>query len=216
MSSNNEENNINITFEILYELLRLEKSRPELQELPKDFNNNIQSYLKNKNEILNDLNKEANVFASNEKDRIQREFLSAKKIIEKVYELRENKIIELALNKSRMPQTLIDMKAFSIYEKNMLKELITLFDKHRNGVLYNILSLKEPKVEDGLSNIQDNLLLKSNSSDAKTKKIRLLKALPKFIWTDLKEYGPFEKGDVAVFPIELASSFLKKGLCETF
>ncbi len=206
-----EQDSIEITFETLYEILRLEKSNADLHELPEDFYVNVLEYLKQKEESLSDLKQEADVFSSGEKDRLQREFNSVKNIVEKIYEIREKKIVDMAINKSRMPETMINKRKMNDYEKDFLHDMVSLFDRYREGILRNIISLKKPKLEKSHhTNFEDD------SKKKKTRKVRFKRNIPKFVWKDLSDYGPFEKGEIAILPKELANTFVDEKICVKF
>jgi len=45
-------------------------------------------------------------------------------------------------------------------------------------------------------------------------KVKFLENVPEFVGVDLKDYGPFFKGDVAEIPFENAKIFLERGMAE--
>ena len=208
-----EEDSIEITFETIYEILRLEKSNPDLHEFPEDFYRNVLKYLSQKQENLSDLKKEADVFSSGEKERLQREYNSAKNMIEKIYEIREKKLVDMAINKSRMPKTVIDKRKLNDYEKEFFYGLVSYFDQFRKGILKNVISLKKPELK---LNKDSSVNINSNSNENKKRKVRFKKNLPKFVWKDLDEYGPFEKNEIAILPKELAINFIEDNICNKF
>ena len=53
-----------ITYETLYEILRREKSRPELQELDDSFYRNLVKYIEEKKAILESQRKKESIFTS--------------------------------------------------------------------------------------------------------------------------------------------------------
>ncbi|MFW6026224.1 MAG: hypothetical protein ACOCRX_07765 [Candidatus Woesearchaeota archaeon] len=207
-----EEDSIEITFETLYEILRLEKSNPDLHTLPEDFYENILKYLFQKEENLADIKKEADVFSSGEKERLQREYNSAKNMVEKIYEIREKKLVDMAINKSRMPKTVIDKRKLNDYEKEFFYGLVSYFDQFRKGILKNVISLKKPE----LKFTNDNRNVNSDSNENKRRKVRFKRNVPKFVWKDLSEHGPYEKNEIAILPKELAKHFVEDNLCNRF
>ena len=66
-----------ISYEILYDILRREKSKPELQKLDKTFFNDFKAYLKEKLLLLESQKQKSSIFAQKEIEKttikIQRE-----------------------------------------------------------------------------------------------------------------------------------------------
>ena len=52
------------------------------------------------------------------------------------------------------------------------------------------------------------------ADEEKTKLIRILNPLPKFLGTDLKTYGPFEEEDLASLPSKIADLIVEKKRAE--
>ena len=95
-----EEESIIITYESLYEILRREKFKEEIQELPKDFIKKVVNYLNDKAGIIETQEKKRSIF-SGEVDRVKKEFLNIKKMIKELFERRERKIIDSAIMTAR-------------------------------------------------------------------------------------------------------------------
>lgn len=76
--------NITITYDVLYEILRLEKTRKEIQELDKNFFTNLLSYIKEKHTILETQQKENNIF-SKEFEKTQKQIQNIKKMLKELY-----------------------------------------------------------------------------------------------------------------------------------
>src|SRR3989338_3323098 len=91
---------VNITYDTLFELLRREKNREELQQLPETFFADVVIYLREKNNVLS-RNNDDNVFSAEEKEKTKGQLDNVKKIIKEFYEKRERKIMEMAIFKSR-------------------------------------------------------------------------------------------------------------------
>ncbi len=146
MNEKTRENEINITYETLYELLRREKNREELQEFSQDFFRDLVKYIESKKEIMRSGEGSGMLTASQQqKNRIQLE--NVRKILKELYEKRERKIINMALSKSRTGSDIIDMSRLLDEEKLFYDELKGLLDKYRAGILSNIVQARLPKVE---------------------------------------------------------------------
>ena len=89
-----------ITYENLYEILRREKYRTELQKLDETFYKDVVKYLQEKRAILESQAKKDNIFASTELEKTQTQLKNVLKIIRELYEKRENKIVQFSLFKN--------------------------------------------------------------------------------------------------------------------
>ena len=90
-----------ITYENLYEVLRREKYRTELQKLDLTFYQDVIRYLNEKEAILASQSKKDSIFASKELEKTQIQLKNVRKILKELYEKRESKIIQAALFASR-------------------------------------------------------------------------------------------------------------------
>lgn len=194
-----------ITYESLYEILRKDKYNQELQALDKDFFKKTLKYLKEKEAILESQRAKSSVFAQKEVEKTAKQLANIRKIITEIYELRENKIIQLAIFASRGGIS---------KNPNLLKEEQSLFDStlktlkiHREGILINLLSKKEPAIEKPKD-------LKKEEGERGSSLIRFIHTVPKFVGTDLQVYGPFEPEDIASLPDKVSDLLIKKGRAE--
>ncbi len=190
--------NITITYDVLYEILRLEKTRKELQELDKDFFTNLIAYIKEKHTILETQQKENNIF-SKEFEKTQKQIQNIKKMLKELYERRESKIIQLALYSSRT-QNKPDNNLLLQEEKEMLKSITQNLNNYRRDILYNLLKSKTPEI------------IKEEKEEIKqqNKLVRLTHALPQFVAEDLNTYGPFDEEDVVNLPEKAATVLINR------
>ena len=93
-----------ITYETLYDLLRNETYKPELQKLDPEFYKTSIQYLKEKKGILESQEKKESIFSDTETEKTSQQVKSILRIIKELYEKREAKIIQLALVSSRTKQ----------------------------------------------------------------------------------------------------------------
>ncbi len=210
-----EKEDVVITYETLFELLRIEKERKELQKLDDNFFINLIDYLKDKKAILEKQTED--LFSIEEREKTEKQLENLKKITKDLFERREKKIIMMALDKSRAKSSIVDESNLLKEEKEFFENLVRLLDKNREAILFNLLNLKEPKgvgllfVEGKAEKKED---FKKNGKKRETKLIRFLHAVPKFVGKELEEYGPFEEEDVASLPIEIANVLIKKKRAE--
>lgn len=142
-----DEDSITITYETLYEILRAEKTKEELQELDENFYANVLSYLKDKTKILQDAAMKDNIFATDEVETTRLQISNIKKIIKEIYDRREKKILDIAINKSRTNSDIIDTSNLLAQEQKFFKTITGLMDLFRQGILHQLLLLKEPSIE---------------------------------------------------------------------
>lgn len=206
MDSNKE---VVITLETLFDLLRREKEREDLQKLGDSFFSDIVNYLKDKRQIL--LKKEGELFAEEEKEKTSKQLANLNRILREFYERREKKIINMALAKSRVKSSLIDASAFLNEEKLLFNQLLLVLDDFREKVLFSVLNEKVPSFEQAKNESEAETEIKPAKE---TKTIRFLSSVPKFVGKELEVYGPFDEEDVANLPLEIADILVSKGRAE--
>ncbi len=204
---------INITYEILFELLRKEKDTADLQKLESTFFNDFVDYLNEKKKMLN---KEDALFSYDEKKKVEKQIDNARRIIKGIYERREKKILNIALTKSRTKSDVIDTSSFLENEKKFFDEIVKVLDVFRNEVIDNIIDGKQIST----STIEKEKINKTDENVQNKKKIeniklvRFLYSVPKFVGKELEEYGPFEEEDIANLPGDIANILIGKGRAE--
>src|SRR3989338_5920952 len=205
-----------ITYETLFELLKREKERVDLQKIEPTFFNDTISYIKEKKKILEA--KSDSVFAQEEIKKTERQLENIYKILKELYERREKKIIILALDKSRTKSDLIDTTSLLKEEKAFFDALTSLLDNYRDAILHSILNEKipfmgdiEPKPKEHKEKEEFKSALELKKS---TKLVRFTHNVPKFVGTELEEYGPYNEEDIANLPAEIAEVLLNKGKAE--
>ncbi len=201
-----------ITYETLFELLKRERERSDLQKLDPAFFNDVISYIKDKKKIIEA--KSDSVFAPEEKKKTERQLENIYKILKELYEKREKKIIQLALDKSRTRSNLIDASALLREEKVFFDAVTDILDSYREAILYTVMNEKLPfmkplEEKKPLAEFKSALEVKKN-----TKLVRFMYHVPKFVGPELEEYGPFEEEDIANLPIEIADVLVNKGKTE--
>lgn len=188
-----------ITYEILYDILRREKTRQELQKLDINFFQDISKYIKDKKSILHDLKSKSSIFAQKEVEKTEKEIVNIKKIVKEIYDKRESKIMQLALS-SAITSKAQDTSNLLSEEKIMFDNLVKFLKDSREDLLNILLDDEKPKV------------IKSEPESIKT--VRILQPVPKFIGDDLNEYGPFEEEYIASLPIKAAELLIKNNRAE--
>ena len=78
------------------------------------------------------------LFANEEKEKAEKQLENIRKILKELYERREKKIIDMAINVSRTPSIVIDTSIMLKEEKMMYDKVLTVFNGFREGVFNNI------------------------------------------------------------------------------
>ncbi len=222
---------IKITLETLYDILRNEKKRDDLQKLDATLFIDIVQYLREKKALLESKQQSTEVFAAGERDKLEYELRSIRRILKETYEKREKKLLEIALNKSRTGSDLIDTSAMLHEEKEFYREILKTLDVYRKGILENLSQgqlprLSVPQKLDALvEKRKDDALLPiplpipvpastspyASSSQNSSTKIKFIMPMPSFVWKDMKQYGPFDIGEeLEIYP-EVADLIVRKG-----
>ncbi len=192
-----------ITYETLYEILRKEKSTSELQRLDNNFFQKVIGYINEKSDILESQKNKKSIFASVEIIKTQKQLENIKRMLKELYERRENKILQSALFSSRTSQKRENLGLLE-EEKIFYQKLEEKLTKYRKNILFKILSKKLPIIEES----KDIKIEKTDTN--KTKLVRFLHSLPKFVGDDLNIYGPFEAENIANLPYRVAKVLIKK------
>ena len=127
---------IKITLETLYDILRNEKKREELQKLESTFYQDVAKYIKDKIAFLEQRKIDKDIFATGERDKLEYELRSIRRIMKEIYEKREKKIIDIALNKSRTGSDIIDTGSMLQEEKEFYLKNLRHLDEFRRGILF--------------------------------------------------------------------------------
>ncbi len=194
-----------MTYEALYEMLRQEKFRPEVQGLDVRFYAQVVKYFTEKKAILSSQENKQSIFASASIVKTRKQIENLQKILKDLYERRENKVLQLALLSSRTQSPMADVDALLKEEKELYTQLVALFDAYRLGILGKLLSCEMPSVAvEGLT----------KSSSGEVSLVRFVHPVPAFQGLDLSVYGPFEKEEVASLPVELVKVLVDRGRVE--
>ncbi|MBI5347518.1 MAG: DNA replication complex GINS family protein [Candidatus Aenigmarchaeota archaeon] len=161
-----------LTFEKIRDMERMEKNSKNLQKLPENFLKDVKEYLEIKRglDIL--------------------EVESARNTVKRLFELREQKLVNLALYSART-----NMPVENLTEREM-----ELFSRITDSIKSFRVDFDEPYSV-------------AEKPAEKERRFRVMKHLPEFIGPDMKTYT-LNKGDVTVLPDELAELLAKNGIVE--
>ncbi len=161
-----------LTYEAIRRIVGEERTTQKLVALPDDFFNRIKEYLSHKAKI-----------ADTKEDAW--ELASAKRVLQDLLDMRERKILNLAVYSLRS----------GTEPENMTPEEKELF----NAVSTNIKEFQEKR----------KLVLEGR--EERTENIALLEDVPEFMGTNLKKYGPFKKGEIVTLPEDVSKVLEEKG-----
>ncbi|MEW6294863.1 MAG: hypothetical protein AB1467_01035 [Candidatus Diapherotrites archaeon] len=178
-----------LNYDEIRRIYRLEKNTSKLSELEEEFLGELSEFIKEeKNSYMNSL-KEMNF----SKDR---DFINLKKMIEEIFSLREKKILNLALIASRTDEP--SEERMFLQEKKLYRELLKILKKNKEGLNEIFLGNGTKKIEEEKEKQQNMVSLK------------ILNEVPSFVGTDMKEYGPYKKGQTVELPQKIAKLFIAR------
>ena len=194
-----------ITNEKLYEALRREKSKSELQDLEANFYNTVKSYIKEKKSIIESQKDKQSIFSKTEIENTKKQLETSKKILNELFEKREQKIVQLALLCSRTNPEDKGIDTLIENEKEFYFEILEILNKNR---YFNLNSLINQEKELKTKDINTTQIKQQN------KLLRIISPIPKFIGLDLKTYGPFDNEEVANLPLKIAEVLINNNRAE--
>jgi len=177
-----------IDYDEVRRIYRLEKNSSRLVEVPDNFYNELNDFIgKEREEYLESLSE----FSHSK----TRDFMNLKKIVEEIFSLREKKIMNKALVSSRTRE--ISPEQMPPQEKKLFESLLENLEKH-NEILDDFFKGKAAKSQKDLNIVS----------------ARILSEIPSFVGTDMKDYGPFSKGQVVSLPYAIAKLLVARELAE--
>jgi len=212
-----------ITYETLFDILRKEKGRPELQQLPTDFYGQVVAYVRKRQAEVDAAGGPGALAA--QKPLIQHR--NVQKILRELYERRERKIIEMALNRARTESNIVDTTALLPEEKSFYEGCAELLGKSKRDLLSPMLRGDAP---DGVTvpvlreTEEATYTLHEHTAEARPQptldvesiagreqlKVRFIAPVPKFLGLKGETYGPFEPGEITELPGKIAAVLFKK------
>jgi len=211
-----------ITYETLFDILRKEKSRQELQQLPPDFYGQVVAYVRKKR---GEMDAAGGVAAPGaQKPLIQ--YRNVQKILRELYERRERKIVEMALNRARTESNIVDAAPLLAEEKRLYHEAATLLVDCKQALLEPALNGEAPAgvvvpvlpaeqqvelpVAAEMSGGESEGLTPEAVATRESCAVKFVVAVPKFLGLKGEIHGPFEVGSRAELPGKIAAVLLKK------
>ena len=191
-----------ISFEELREVHRKEKSSQTLVPLAPDFWKSVASYLKEKMDKYEKLRSETSKFTDKVLSQFEREIRNAGSVIKEIYTAREKKMLLMSFTEVATEEE-VDIRGLTPEEQAVYKQIVTILKSSRDNVLTATLA--------GENAIKES---ETEKAEPDTVKLKILDKVPSFLGTDLKLYGPYEKGEKVELPKKYAALLLEKNKAE--
>ena len=206
---------VKITYETLFDLLRKEKNREELQELQSTFFDDVIAYI-NEKQSISDSQTKIDVFAEEEQAKADLQLKNIKKILKELYDRREKKVINMAINKARTGSNIINTSVLLKEEKALFDALVRVLDSSRVNILENVLNAQKTAEMVSKPALEEPKDIKTEEQQQNQGvKLKITEFVPKFVGLDLEIYGPFNEDDVVSLPDQIASVLINNKKAET-
>lgn len=179
-----------ITYNDIYEASRKERYSDQLQQLPKNFVQEVSDYLKEKKEIAS---KDNDVF-SDVIVKTKKQLENAITLFKELILRRKKKILNLVLIAAETGISKQDFENMLPFEKTLFEDLMKSID------------FSEKKLSD--------LLNGGNIEQQKNELIVFKEFVEEFVGLDGEKMGSFEKGQIANIPKEIAKILIDSGKAE--
>jgi len=179
-----------LDYDELRRIYRLEKNTSKLVELPEDFYNSLNEFVgSEKKKYLSSLK---DLSASKAKD-----FTNLKKMLEEFFGIRQKKLLNQALIALHTGE--FEDAKLALQEKELFKTLISVLQKHQ--------ALFEEIFANNVSESREK-------KDLNFVRVKILRTVPAFMGSDMKEYGPFSESQASSLPYKVAKLLIAKNLAE--
>jgi len=175
-----------LSYEVIRKIHRLEKQSMKLVKLESDFFDSLKGFLEGEKD---NIKQNEDIF---DDSKIQRLY-NIKNMLEDILYLRQKKIINKAIMKVKTDED--EVQNLLLPEKKMYEDIVKNLGNYQ-GYIKDIFSSKKPKKN-------YNLI-----------KVKMIKDVPKFIGTDMQEYGPYEPDEEVEINESISKLFISKGLAE--
>jgi len=179
-----------ITYNDIYEHARKERYSTQLQKLPKNFIANFAEYLREKREATA---KEDDVFSDNS-IKIKKQLENAITLFKELTLRRRRKILDLVLVATETGISKQDFENMLDFEKTLFEEIMSCIDK------------SDKKLNESLNG--------KNEALQKNEMISFKEEVGELVGFNGEKIGPFEKGQIANIPNDIAKILVEDGKAE--
>lgn len=209
-----------LTFSELRKKQKQENKQPELVELDDKFLLRVANYFQQKKAAEGE----------------SREYSNARRVLDKIISLREEKIVKKARLSSNTGSVQSSKLNLLPEEQELFRDMKDIFDKHHDRVEDMIVSTekglsqeeKSTETEDSVEETEteiDNTEEASKEEETGNKEeevevedgynvVEITSSVPEFMGTDLEAYGPFDEGDEVEIPEDNAEILVNRGNAE--
>jgi len=173
-----------IDYDELRRIHRLEKNTSKLVEVDEDFIDSLHDFVEEEK-------KKYIASLKNFSSSDVREFANLKRVVEEIFLMREKKILNKALISAHTKEA--EAEKMAKQEKETFKRLLKVLEEH-----YDLFASFF-----GEKDAQPSLV-----------SLSILKDVPTFVGTDMKEYGPFSEGQTVQLPQKIAKLFITRKIAE--
>jgi DNA replication initiation complex subunit (GINS family) len=189
-----------LSYKILRHIQQNEQQSPTLTRIQHDFYTKLQSYLQELKDIVDkEKDPKKQILYTDEQK-------NTAKIGQRIYELREKKIVQAALSKVRSAQP--DLDNLLDIEKKLFHSLVDTITTQRTLIQQSNSSSSEKK-NDSKHNSPETPEEKSTSISNSNPIIRITQNIPCFVGTNMKTYH-LHKNDVLSLPADMTESLQKR------
>ena len=148
--------------------------------------------------------------------------INIKKILTGFFEKRQEKIIIMALNKSKTEALSMDVSMLLAEEKAFYDNILKVLSGYRQNTLSNLLELRKPVIGEqpelavGVQGESPSTEGSDSPAEEQDVPVRVifLGTVDQFIGPDLSPIGPFKTDEEAELPKIVADALINKGIAE--
>lgn len=179
-----------ITYQEIYDILRKEKYNEAIQDLPKNFLQELASYLEDKKQFIE---KQKSSLFSDTLRMTRKQLDNALAIIKEIFAIRNKKILNLSFTAAQTGVSKRDTENLLEHERKLFENTVKQLEDNQKIILQSLDGKLEEKKE--LKNLF----------------IRFKEEVPAFVAGDGSEIGPFKIGEVANLSKEIARVLIEDG-----
>ncbi len=172
-----------ITYNDIYDVTRKERYSEQIQNLPKNFINEIALYIKEKKEIASKSSGEEEMF-SDVIMKTKKQLENAITLFKELMLRRRKKILNLVLIASEIGISKKDFENMFVFEKEFFENLMKCIDSSDKRL--------------------NELLNGKKETGKKNELIVFIENVEEFVDLTGEKMGPFDKGQIANIPLEIA------------
>lgn len=183
-------------YETLRNVQRAEKNKSRLSEIPEGFYNELRELIRESMKRYKETRDLGDL----------RNFENIVRVARDVFYTRQQKIIMKAYRNVRTQE--YDDNGMVSEEKEFYQKLVDIIQKNAEFFESMVVNGEEPPTQ----NVQE--ISEGTEKDLNIVMVRILKDIPRFVGSDLNEYGPYEPNQIVKLPKKEAEFLVSKNLAE--